>query len=234
MILPGIGVEGQKKISSAKVLIIGVGGLGSVASQYLVGAGVGTLGVVDCDNVDASNLHRQILYRESDIGQAKSEVAATRLKQLNSDVKIANYQLRINADNIAEILVGYDLVLDCTDNFCSRFLINDACVKNNKPLIHGALLMWEGQVTTIYPGKGPCYRCLFPDEPPPNIIPTCRESGVIGALAGIIGSLQAAEAIKLIVGMDDLLIGKLLTFNLKTNDFRKISYSQSKSCKLHA
>ncbi|NQT30304.1 MAG: HesA/MoeB/ThiF family protein, partial [Candidatus Saganbacteria bacterium] len=193
ILLPKVGGKGQKKLLAAKVLVIGAGGLGSPVAAYLTGAGVGTLGVVDSDKVELNNIHRQIIYSSDDIGKPKVDAAKERLKKVNPDVNIIPYELRLTSDNIMDIIADYDIIVDGTDNFPARYLINDACVLANKPLVHGAFFRFEGQAMVIKPNEGPCYRCMFAEPPPPGAVPSCQEAGVLGALAGVIGLIQATE-----------------------------------------
>ncbi|MBU1026680.1 MAG: molybdopterin-synthase adenylyltransferase MoeB [Candidatus Margulisbacteria bacterium] len=234
IILPEIGEKGQEKLLNAKVLVVGLGGLGSPVAVYLAGAGVGTLGLLDSDAVELSNLNRQVIFSTEDIGKKKAAAAAQRLKRLNPDIKINEYVLRLGQDNIRGIISDYDIVVDCSDNFPTRYLANDACVLAKKPLVHGAIYQFEGQVTVIKPGQGPCYRCLFAEPPPPGSIPSCQEAGALGAIAGIIGMIQATEAIKLILGVGQPLIGKLLVFNALEMSFRKVDIPQNKKCSVCA
>lgn len=222
IILKQIGVKGQKKIMNAKVLIIGAGGLGAPAAMYLAAAGVGTIGIVDADVVDLSNLQRQIIHTTADIGKKKVESAAETMRAINPDVKVNTYYEFVDSSNIMDLIKDYDFILDGTDNFPAKFLINDACVMAKKPFSHAGILRFEGQLTTIIPGEGPCYRCIFKDPPPKDAVPTCSQAGVIGAMGGVIGSLQAMEAIKYITGVGELLVGYLLTFDALTMKFHKI------------
>lgn len=222
IILDEVGEAGQEKLLNAKVLIIGAGGLGSPAAMYLAAAGVGTIGIADADEVDVSNLQRQIIHRTSDVGRAKVESARETMQNINPDVKVNIYYMRVDASNIQELIREYDFVIDATDNFMTKFLINDACVLERKPFSHGGILRFEGQIMTYVPGQGPCYRCIFKDLPPAGAIPTGRQAGVIGVLPGVIGSLQATEAIKYILGKGELLTGYLLIYNALTMQFRKV------------
>lgn len=222
LILKEIGYQGQKKISEAKVLIIGAGGLGSPAAMYLAAAGVGTIGIADADVVDRSNLQRQIIHTTEDIGIPKVVSAAATMKAINPNVEVKTYQEYLYSGNIRDIIRGYDFVLDGTDNFAAKFLINDACVMEKIPFSHAGIIRFRGQLMTVIPGESPCYRCAFKEPPPKGAIPTCREAGVIGAMAGVIGSLQALEAIKFITGAGELLTGKLLTFDALTMKFHTV------------
>lgn len=217
-----VGVGGQKKLLDAKVLIIGAGGLGSPAAMYLAAAGVGTIGIADADEVDVSNLQRQILHRTEDIGKAKVKSAQETMSQMNPDVTVNTYQILVTAENILDLIQDYDFIIDATDNFPAKFLINDACVMAEKPFCHAGILSFQGQLMTYVPGQGPCYRCIFKDPPPKDAVPTCKEEGVMGAVAGVVGSLQAMEAIKYILGIGELLTGTLLTYDALTQEFRKV------------
>ena len=222
-----VGESGQQKLLNAKVLVIGAGGLGCPALQYLAAAGVGTIGIVDGDTVDESNLQRQILYSTSAIGRLKVEAAKERLNALNPAVSITIYPENLHAENAMEIIQDYDLVMDGTDNFAARYLVNDACVKLNKPFVYGAIHKFEGQVSVFNFDGGPTYRCLFPENPQQNQIPNCEEVGVLGVLPGVIGTLQATEIIKLILGIGEPLSGKLKLVNLLTNSEQIISFSRN-------
>ncbi|MEK7823194.1 MAG: molybdopterin-synthase adenylyltransferase MoeB, partial [Nitrospirota bacterium] len=200
IILPEVGGKGQKKISDAKVFIIGAGGLGCPVGYYLSAAGVGTIALIDNDNVELSNLQRQIAHSMKTLGMNKADSAKKTFEALNSDVNVIAIKDRINNKNILDLIKNYDIIVDGSDNFPTRYLINDACVMLKKPLVSGAILRFEGQVTTILPGEGPCYRCLFEDPPPPGLVPSCQEAGVLGVLPGVIGALQATEVLKLILG----------------------------------
>ncbi|HEY0159396.1 MAG TPA: molybdopterin-synthase adenylyltransferase MoeB [Thermoanaerobaculia bacterium] len=220
VILPEIGPEGQEKLRRAKVLIVGAGGLGSPVSIYLAAAGVGTLGLVDFDRVDVTNLHRQILYGTSAVGRPKLEAAKERLADLNDDVHVVTHSARLTSENALEILAGYDVVVDGTDNFATRYLVNDACVLLGKPNVYGSIFRFDGQVSVFGTSDGPCYRCLYPTPPPPNLVPSCAEGGVLGVLPGVVGTLQATETIKLITGAGESLAGRLLIFDALRATFR--------------
>ena len=220
--LKEIGAAGQEKLLKAKVLIIGVGGLGSPATMYLAAAGVGTIGIADFDEVDLSNLQRQIIHGTADIGRAKVMSASETIAQINPDVKINAYKVTVSAQNIRGLLRDYDFVLDAADNFETKFLINDACVIEKKPFCHAGILRFKGQLMTCIPKKSPCYRCVFQNPPPEEAVSDCRQAGVVGAIGGVIGSLQAMEAIKYIIGKGELLTGRLLTYDALSQDFRKI------------
>jgi adenylyltransferase/sulfurtransferase len=228
--LPEVGMEGQLRLRAAGVLLVGVGGLGSPLGMYLAAAGVGRIGLVDFDVVDLSNLQRQILYGTDDIGSPKLQRARARLEQINPHVQIDTHPVRLDADNALEILEGYDLVLDGTDNFPTRFLVNDACVLLGKPNVYGSIFRFEGQVSVFSAPGGPCYRCLYPEPPPPGEIPNCAEGGVLGILPGIIGTLQATEAIKLILGLGDSLVGRLLLFDALEMRFRELGLRRDPDC----
>ncbi len=199
LIMPEVGVEGQEKLKAAKVLLIGTGGLGSPAALYLAAAGVGTLGLIDFDKVDFSNLQRQIIHSTKSVGKPKVDSAKERLAEINPNVKVVTYDEMLTKDNIMRILKDYDILLDGTDNFQTRYLVNDACVFMKKPFVYGSIFRFDGQATVFYPGKGPCYRCLFAEPPPPGMIPSCAEGGVLGILPGVIGVIQATEVVKLII-----------------------------------
>ncbi len=222
IILKEIGAKGQKKLLNAKVLIIGAGGLGAPAAMYLAAAGVGTIGIVDADEVDLSNLQRQIIHSTADIGKPKVKSAKETMNAMNPDVQVKTYHMFVDSTNIRELIREYDFVIDGTDNFPAKFLINDACVMEKKPFSHAGIIRFKGQLMTYVPGEGPCYRCVFKNPPPKDAVPTCKQAGVIGAMGGVIGSLQAMEAIKYIVGVGKLLTGHLLTYDAVDQEFRKI------------
>ena len=222
IILKEIGVKGQKKLLNAKVLIIGAGGLGAPAAMYLAAAGVGTIGIADADEVDLSNLQRQIIHTTEDVGKPKVRSAKETMNKMNPDVTVNVYHEFVSADNILDLIKDYDFVIDGTDNFPAKFLINDACVMAQKPFSHAGIIRFQGQLMTYVPGKGPCYRCIFQDPLPKDAVPTCKQAGVIGAMGGVIGSLQAMEAVKYITGVGELLTGSLLTFDAIKMNFRKI------------
>jgi molybdopterin/thiamine biosynthesis adenylyltransferase len=230
IILKEVGVRGQKKLLESSVLIIGAGGLGAPAALYLAAAGVGTIGIVDADEVDLSNLQRQIIHSTPDVGKAKVESARETLEALNPEVTVRVRRARVNADNILELIRDYDFILDGTDNFPAKFLINDACVIARKPFSHAGIIRFQGQLMTYVPGRGPCYRCVFENPPPPDAVPTCSQAGIIGAMGGVIGSLQAMEAVKCLVGIGDPLTGFLLTYDALKMVFRKISLPLRKNC----
>jgi sulfur-carrier protein adenylyltransferase/sulfurtransferase len=228
--LPGFGREGQQKLSAARVAIVGVGGLGTPAGLYLAAAGVGTLGLIDFDVVDLSNLQRQVIYGTADVGRRKVDVAATRLREMNPHVNVVTHDVRLTRTNALEILGGYDVVIDGTDNFPTRYLVNDACVLLGRPYIYGSILRFEGQVSVFTGRTGPCYRCLFREPPPPGLVPSCAEGGVLGVLPGIIGSLQALETIKLIAGCGDTLSGRLALFDALTFRWRELKLRRNPEC----
>jgi len=234
IMLPEVGEKGQQKLLSARVLLLGAGGLGAPASLYLAAAGVGTLGLVDADVVDASNLQRQIVHATSRLGQPKVDSAETQLTDLNPDVKIVKFQERLLSDNVDRIFgQRWDVIVDGCDNFPTRYLVNDASLFHRIPVVHGSIFRFEGQVTTFAPFEpynGPCYRCLYPEPPPPHLAPSCAEAGVLGILPGIIGTLQATEAIKLILGQGDPLVGRLLTYDSLRMTFRTLKLRRDKSC----
>jgi thiazole biosynthesis adenylyltransferase ThiF len=222
ILLSEIGVKGQKKLLNSKVLIIGAGGLGSPAALYLAAAGVGTIGIVDADVVDLSNLQRQVIHTTKDLGVKKVISAAQTMKDINPDIVVNTYEDFVDSSNILELVREYDFIIDGTDNFPAKFLINDACVMAGKPFSHAGIIRFRGQLTTIVPGKGPCYRCIFKEPPPKDAVPTCKQAGVIGAMGGVIGSLQAMEAVKYITGVGELLVGYLLTYDALKMEFHKI------------
>ncbi|MBC7325139.1 MAG: HesA/MoeB/ThiF family protein, partial [Moorella sp. (in: Bacteria)] len=208
IILKNVGGRGQEKLKEGKVLIIGAGGLGSPVAYYLTAAGVGTIGIVDSDRVDLSNLQRQILHNSDRLGQLKAESARETLLALNPALTINTYPLRLDKANILDIIRDYDVVVDGVDNFATRYLLNDACVMTGKTLVEGGVLQWDGLVMTIKPGRGPCYRCIFPDPPPPGAVPSCQEAGVMGTVPGLIGAIQATEVIKILLGVGETLTGR--------------------------
>ncbi len=228
--IPEVGEVGQQKLLDAKVLLLGAGGLGSPAALYLAAAGVGTLGIVDSDVVDLSNLQRQVLHTLKREGMPKTQSAQEAIAALNPDVEVIPFQERLTSQNVLRILEGFDLVLDGGDNFPTRYLLNDACVMLGKPNIHGSIYRFEGQVTTFVPRQGPCYRCLYPHPPPPGMAPSCAEAGVLGVLPGIIGLLQANEALKLILGVGTPLVGRLLTFEAQATRFQELKLRRDPGC----
>ena len=231
LLLPEVGELGQAKLLASKVLLLGAGGLGSPAALYLAAAGVGTLGLVDGDTVDASNLQRQVLHATSRVGMPKVDSAEIALKDLNPDVKVVKHQERVNSANVDRIFAGYDVIVDGCDNFPTRYLVNDASVFHKKPVVHGSIFRFEGQVTVFHPGAGgPCYRCLYPEPPPPHLAPSCQEAGVLGILPGVVGVVQATETIKLLLGIGTPLIGRLLTYDSLRMRFGELKLRRDKSC----
>ncbi|MBP2032906.1 molybdopterin/thiamine biosynthesis adenylyltransferase [Clostridium algifaecis] len=233
IILSEVGVEGQEKLLNSKVLVIGTGGLGAPAAMYLAAAGIGTIGLVDGDVVDLSNLQRQIIHQTKDVGKPKVQSGKETINELNPDVDVVTYNEIADSSNILDIIKDkdYDFIIDGTDNFPAKFLINDACVLAKKPFSHGGIIRFQGQLTTYIPDNGtPCYRCIFQSPPPAGVVPTCREAGVLGVMGGVIGSLQASEALKYILNIGDNLAGYLLTYNALTMQFRKIKVSKNKNC----
>lgn len=231
LLLGEFGKADQEKLKAARVLIIGAGGLGSPAALYLAAAGVGTLGIVDCDHVDLSNLQRQVLFDTAQIGQPKAAMARERLAGLNPEIRVVAHEIELRAANVRSILDGYDIVLDGSDRVATRYLVNDACVLSGKTLISAAIHRFEGQATTCVPGVGPCYRCLFP-EPAIDAAPSCAEAGVLGVLPGVLGAVQATEAIKVIVGIGAPLIGRLLTYDALTMRFDEFRFSRDEDCRV--
>ncbi|MCH7928339.1 MAG: molybdopterin-synthase adenylyltransferase MoeB, partial [Candidatus Dadabacteria bacterium] len=230
LIMPEVGVEGQEKLINSKVLCIGAGGLGSPLALYLAAAGVGNLGILDFDVVDFSNLQRQIIHSEMNVGTLKVDSAKERLEELNSDINITTYNERLTSENAMEIFKGYDLVIDGTDNFATRYLVNDTCVLLGIPNVYGSIFRFEGQVSVFDAKRGPCYRCLYPEPPPPGLVPSCAEGGVLGVLPGIIGTMQAAEAIKIIIEKGTPLIGKLLFLDVMDMKIDKLILRKDKNC----
>ena len=230
IILKEVGAKGQKKLLNASVLIIGAGGLGAPAAMYLAAAGVGTIGIVDADEVDLSNLQRQIIHSTADIGKAKVKSAKETMEAINPDVTVKTYREFVTSENVMELIKDYDFIIDGTDNFPAKFLINDACVMAGKPFSHAGIIRFKGQLMTYGPGEGPCYRCVFKNPPPQDAVPTCKQAGVIGAMGGVIGSLQAMEAIKYIIGKGDLLTGRLLTYDALKMEFHTIKLPKDHHC----
>ena len=231
IILPKIGGDGQRKLLDAKVLCIGAGGLGSPAAMYLAAAGVGTLGILDFDRVDLTNLQRQLLHDTDDVGRLKVDSAAERLHGINPDVEVVTHNTMLTSDNAFDILGAYDVIIDGTDNFPVRYLVNDATQMLEKPLVYGSIYQFDGQATVFLPGpETPCYRCLFPHPPPPGAVPSCSEAGVFGVLPGIIGSIQAVEAIKLVTGVGEPLVGRLLLFDALAMDFTTVKLRWDPEC----
>ena len=230
LLLPEVGEVGQQKLLDSKVLLLGAGGLGSPAALYLAAAGVGTLGIIDMDVVDASNLQRQILHNLDRVGERKVDSAKKTLTAINPDVNVSTYDVRLGADNVLDIIDGYDVIVDGTDNFPTRYLVNDASLLKCIPVVHGSIFRFEGQVTVFDPYNGPCYRCLIPEPPPAELAPSCAEAGVLGVLPGIIGSIQALEAIKLVLDLGDPLIGRLLAFDALEETFRTFNVRRDPHC----
>jgi len=230
LIMPEVGVEGQKKLKASKVLCIGAGGLGSPAAMYLAAAGVGTLGIVDFDTVDFSNLQRQILHGTPDVGRSKLASAKDRLNAINPNVKIETYETALTSENALELFAPYDVILDGTDNFPTRYLVNDACVLLGKPNAYGSIFRFEGQASVFATKDGPCYRCLYPEPPPPGLVPSCAEGGVLGVLPGIIGVIQATETIKLIIGVGEPLVGRFMIYDALKMKFRELKLRKDPDC----
>lgn len=230
IILPNVGGKGQEKLLAAKVLVIGAGGLGSPAALYLASAGIGTIGIVDSDKVELNNLQRQIIHSMKDVGRPKVESARDRINAINEDVKVITYNTRVTSENILAIIKDYDIVVDGSDNFPTRYLVNDACVLSKKPLSHGGIFRFDGQAITIIPGESACYRCLFSEPPPPGLIPSCQGAGILGAVAGVIGTIQANEVLKFVLGLGNLLTGKLLVFNALDSNFRQVKVPKDPKC----
>jgi molybdopterin/thiamine biosynthesis adenylyltransferase/rhodanese-related sulfurtransferase len=230
LLLPEVGDAGQQKLLDSKVLLLGAGGLGSPAALYLAAAGVGTLGIIDMDVVDASNLQRQVLHNMDRIGERKVDSAKKTLTLLNPDIDVVTYDTRLAADNVLDIIDGYDVIVDGTDNFPTRYLVNDASLLKNIPVVHGSIFRFEGQVTVFHPYVGPCYRCLIPEPPPPELAPSCAEAGVLGVLPGIVGSIQALEALKVILGLGEPLVGKLMAYDSLEQSFRNFKVNRDPNC----
>ena len=230
LLLPEVGVEGQEKICNSKVLLIGTGGLGSPLALYLAAAGVGNLGLIDFDVVDLSNLQRQVAHGESTVGKLKVDSAKARIADLNSSINVTTYNTRLSSENVMEIFADYDIIVDGTDNFPTRYLASDACVLLKKPYIYGCILRFEGQASVFDSRTGPCYRCLYPAPPPPGLVPSCAEGGVIGILPGIVGLIQANEVIKLILDIGDSLVGRLLLFDALKMKFREMKLRKDPAC----
>lgn len=232
IILKEVGAKGQKKLLQSKVLIIGTGGLGAPAAMFLAAAGIGTIGLVDFDAVELSNLQRQIIHLSKDVGKLKVVSGQETIHEMNPDIDVMTYKEWVGAANIKDIIndKDYDFIIDGTDNFPAKFLINDACVLTGKPFSHAGIIRFQGQTMTFVPGKGPCYRCVFKNPPPPDAVPTCKQAGVLGVMGGIIGTIQATEAIKYVLGIGDLLTGQLLTYDALKMEFRKIKLSKNTNC----
>ncbi len=230
LIMPEVGVEGQRKIKAARVLLVGAGGLGSPAALYLAAAGVGTIGLIDFDTVDFSNLQRQILYSTEDVGRPKLRAASDRLLGLNPNIRVIRHETALTSANALEIFRDYDFIVDGADNFPTRYLVNDACVLLGKPNVYGSIFRFDGQISIFATKGGPCYRCLYPEPPPPGLVPSCAEGGVLGVLPGVVGTIQATEAIKLIIGQGDPLIGRLLLFDALQMKFRTLKLQRDPEC----
>ncbi|HEU5229831.1 MAG TPA: molybdopterin-synthase adenylyltransferase MoeB [Ktedonobacteraceae bacterium] len=230
LLIPEVGEQGQFKLLDSRVLLIGAGGLGSPAAYYLAAAGVGTLGIIDADVVDDSNLQRQILHNTERIGQYKAESARETIKALNPDINVITYLERLDETNVRKIIADYDVILDGTDNFPTRYLLNDASILENKPVVHGSVFRFEGQLTVFKPYEGPCYRCLYPEPPPPALAPSCAEAGVLGVLPGTIGLLQATETIKLLLNLGDPLVGRLMTYDALAGEFGELKLFRDPNC----
>lgn len=230
LILDGVGPGGQRRLKAGRVLVVGAGGLGSPVAMYLAAAGVGTLGIADFDRVDTTNLQRQVIHGTRDVGRTKLDSARDRIGEINPHVRVEPHAERLTSANALEVVGGYDLVVDGTDNFPTRYLLNDACVLLGKPNVYGSILRWEGQASVFWGGRGPCYRCLFADPPPPGLVPNCAEGGVMGVLPGIVGSIQAAEALKLLLGAGETLVGRLLLFDALRMKFREMRLRRDPDC----
>ena len=230
LLLPEVGEQGQQKLLDSKVLLLGAGGLGSPAALYLAAAGVGTIGIIDMDVVDESNLQRQILHNMDRIGERKVDSAKKTLTALNPDVSVVTYDVRLGADNILDVIDGYDLIVDGTDNFPTRYLVNDASLLTRTPVVHGSIFRFEGQITVFDPYNGPCYRCLIPEPPPADLAPSCSEAGVLGVLPGIVGSIQAVETIKMLLSLGDPLVGRLLAYDALEESFRTFKLRRDPAC----
>lgn len=228
--LPGVGEDGQERLKAARVLVVGAGGLGSPVALYLAAAGVGTLGLVDFDTVDVTNLQRQVLYGTSDVGRPKLEAAAARLRDLNPEVRVVPHSLRLSSANALDVLAEYDVVADGTDNFPARYLVNDACVLLGKPNVHASVSRFEGQASVFWAAKGPCYRCLFEEPPPSDLVPSCAEGGVFGVLPGLLGTIQATEVLKLLLGVGEPLVGRLLLVDALRMETRTIRAAKNPAC----
>jgi len=230
LIMPEVGLKGQKQLKAAKVLIVGTGGLGSPLCLYLAAAGIGSIGLVDFDVVDQSNLQRQVIYSVRDVGRPKLEAAKDRILELNPNVNVESHETRLTSENALEIIKDYDLVVDGTDNFPTRYLVNDACVLLGKVNVYGSIFRFEGQISVFDAKHGPCYRCLYPEPPPPGMVPSCAEGGVLGILPGVVGTLQAVETIKIILGKGESLVGRLLLFDALNMNFRELKLKKNPNC----
>jgi molybdopterin/thiamine biosynthesis adenylyltransferase/rhodanese-related sulfurtransferase len=230
LIMPEVGMEGQKRLKAGRVLLIGAGGLGSPLALYLAAAGVGRIGLVDFDVVDFSNLQRQVLHGTPDVGRAKLQSAQVKLRAINPEVTLDLYETRITSANAIDLIAPYDVVVDGTDNFPTRYLVNDACVLLGKPNVYGSIFRFDGQASVFYPGRGPCYRCLYPEPPPPGEVPSCAEGGVLGILPGLVGCIQATEVIKLLLGRGEPLVGRLLLYDALQMGFREFKVKRNPNC----
>ena len=230
ILLPEVGGKGQKKLAQAKIFVVGAGGLGSPVALYLAAAGIGTIGLIDSDIVDISNLQRQVLHHTPDVGRSKVQSAKEKIAALNPDVNVETYETRFGQENAIDLIKPYDIVIDGVDNFPAKFLINDACYFSKKPLIHGGILRFEGRVFSIIPGQSACYRCIFKQPPPAGLVPSCQEAGIIGAVAGIIGTIQATEAIKIVLGIGQPLTNRILDFDAQKTTFREIKTKRNPKC----
>jgi molybdopterin/thiamine biosynthesis adenylyltransferase len=230
LIIPDVGMDGQKRLKNARVLCVGAGGLGSPALMYLAAAGVGTLGIIEFDVVDESNLQRQIIHGHSDVGRSKAESARESVTEINPFVQVNLHTERLDSSNAMELFAQYDLIVDGTDNFATRYLVNDACVLLGKPYVWGSIYRFDGQASVFWAEHGPCYRCLYPDPPPPGMVPSCAEGGVLGVLCASIGSIQVTEAIKLITGVGDSLLGRLMVFDAREMDYRQVTIRKDPNC----
>ena len=230
LIIPDVGMDGQKRLKNARVLCVGAGGLGSPALMYLAAAGVGTLGIIEFDIVDESNLQRQIIHGHSDVGRSKAESARESVTEINPFVQVNLHTERLDSSNAMELFAQYDLIVDGTDNFATRYLVNDACVLLEKPYVWGSIYRFDGQASVFWAEHGPCYRCLYPDPPPPGMVPSCAEGGVLGVLCASIGSIQVTEAIKLITGVGDSLLGRLIVFDAREMDYRQVTIRKDPNC----
>src|SRR4029077_12979436 len=230
LIMPEVGVDGQEKLKNASILLIGCGGLGSPLSMYLSAAGVGHLGLVDFDMADFTNLQRQVAFGTQDVGRPKVEATKDRIQSINPNVKVTMYRTKLTSENVMDIFKDYDIIIDGTDNFPTRYLVNDACVLMHKPNVYGSIFRFEGQATVFWADKGPCYRCLYPEPPPPGMVPSCAEGGVLGILPGTIGLIQATEAVKLILGVGESLVGRLLLYDALAMRFRELKLRRNTEC----
>ncbi|MCU0497306.1 MAG: molybdopterin-synthase adenylyltransferase MoeB [Anaerolineae bacterium] len=230
LIMPEVGIEGQRRLKSASVLLIGTGGLGSPTALYLAAAGIGRIGLVDYDVVDESNLHRQVIHGQSTLGMSKLDSAEKRLKDINPHITIEKYNVPLTSENALELFESYDVIIDGTDNFPTRYLVNDACVKLGKPNVYGSIFRFEGQASVFWAEQGPCYRCMFPEPPPPGLVPSCAEGGVLGILPGTVGTLQATEAIKILLGIGEPLIGRMLLYDALEMSFNTIRVRKNPNC----